>query len=619
MAAGTAVAVVGVVWLQHRRDPNNVDPRTGVTTVFRDAGRAASTPVRFADATAAAGLVGLAPEPPRLRALPEDNGSGLAWGDFDADGWPDLYLVRHRGGNRLYHNQRDGTFRDVTTASGASRPDDWGMGATWVDFDGDGHLDLHVTNRGPNRLYRNRGDGTFVDVAKAAGVADPLWGSGTAWGDYDRDGDIDFYLCNYVTYDSDGREPPAAGPVPAGGYEAPVTLNPSSYAPQPNRLFRNRGDGTFEDVSEAEGVADGDGRSLAASFCDLDGNGWLDLYVNNDVSRDRLFRNMRGDGEPTKEDGASRSVGVPPVHGPALEKSAISNLKSQISNPAAGGPAGGFLDISAVTGTADPRGSMGLSLAETGALTGNADGLPDLFITHWVAQGIALYESRRDSLGTLEYRDKARPLGLAELSLDSVGWGCGFADFDLDGRVDVAVANGSTLEQPGNPALLRAERPFLFMNDGTGFRDAAPLAGDVTRRPLNARGLALADYDRDGRMDIALLTAEGLPLLLRNETDTAHRSLVVELRGGAARCFGAKIEVWSGGAVQTRWHQADVSYLSQHEAPVLFGLGAGAQAERIRVTWVDGTVTERTRVPAGRVILGRAGIPGSGGNAPASE
>jgi hypothetical protein len=581
ITVGTLVLGALVWWIERARDTDRADARADVTSTFKQEAIAHETPVRFADVTAAAGLELNTANYQRHRALPEDNGSGLAWGDYDDDGFMDLYVIRHPGivsapgkgpppGNRLFHNNGDGTFTDVTERAGVADRDGFGMGATWVDFDDDGLLDLYVTNRGPNRLFKNRGNGTFVDVAVHAGVADPLWGTGTAWGDFDRDGHIDFYLCNYVNYDSVGHEPPvsASQANSAGDYEAPYTLNPNSYDPQPNRLFRNRGDGAFEDVTAPGGVADPDGRSLAATFVDLDGDGWLDLYVNNDVSPDRLYRNSGADFGPD----------------------------SPIT----------FFDLSAVAGTADSRGSMGLSIGEIGDLDGAADGLPDVFITHWVAQENAFYQSLVTPSGKLEYRDKARPFRLGEISIDRVGWGCAMVDLDLDGRVDIAVANGSTLEKNDNPALLKPEPMFLFMNDGTGFRDVAPLAGAATTRLYNARGLAVADYNNDGYPDIAISTNEGEVRLLRNDTHNGNRSLTVMLKGHAAYCFGAKVEVWTGGHCQYRWWGADVSYLSQHASQLIFGLGRMPMVEKMIVHWTDGRTSTLTNVPAGVVRIDHA-------------
>ncbi len=583
--ATTAIGLAGLAslvwWTDRLRDTDRADSRANVSAQFARSAATGESPLRFTDATPASGIRMQHGVPQRHRALPEDNGSGLAWGDYDGDGDWDLYVVNHSGvrtpspalanTNRLFRNNGDGTFADVTDATGVGDPGSMGMGATFVDYDDDGDADLYVTNRGPNRLFQNQGDGTFRDVAAHAGVDDLLWGTGTAWGDFDRDGHLDFYLCNYVSYDSEGLEPiiDAHGIAPsASPYEAPFTLNPNSYDAQPNRLYRNRGDGTFEDVTARCEVTNPDGRSLAATFVDLDGDGWLDLYVNNDVSPNRLYRNTGADFGPDE-----------PVS---------------------------FLDFSAVSGTADPRGSMGLSVAELGDLTNAADGLPDLFITHWVTQENALYLSQVNTVGKLEYRDKTRQFGLGEISIDRVGWGCALVDLDRDGLVDIAVANGSTLELNDNPHLLKPEPLFLFVNEGTTFREVAAASGEASTRLYTARGLAAADYDGDGDVDLALACNQDAPVLLRNDTPTANRALAIRLRGRAGHRFGAKIEVTAGANHQIRWAGADVSYLSQHADELIFGLGTATHANRVRVTWNDGAVSEITNVASGRLIVNHA-------------
>ena len=505
----------------------------------------------------------------RGRTLPEDTGSGLAWGDYDGDGDWDLYAVGfagpldapadERGGNRLFQNN-GGTFTDVTRQAGVEDLPGFGMGASFADYDDDGAPDLYVTNYGPNRLFRNRGDGTFEDVSAAAGVDDPEWSCGVAWGDYDRDGHVDLYVCNYVRYERD----PHAAPADPGAMAIPFALNPNAFDPVPNRLYRNRGDGTFEDVAAATGVLNSDGRSLAATMCDLDGDGWLDLYVNNDVSSNRWFRNLGGESD--------------------------------------GNVAVRFDDISLFTGTADPRGSMGLSVADIAFYDvkgGEPDGLPDLFITHWVAQENALYQSLGLPDGGVEYRDRTRRYRLGEVSIETVGWGCAFVDFDLDGLLDLAVANGSTLESKEDTTLLRDEPLFLFWNDGSRFVELASAAGEACARTYWARGLAAADYDRDGDCDLAVAVNRGRPLLLRNDTETAHASLTVALRGSAAVRFGARVQLSAGGRRQTRWYGSDVSYLSMHAPELVFGLGTAAVAETLTVTWADGASTRLEGVPAG--------------------
>ncbi|MCP3960483.1 MAG: VCBS repeat-containing protein, partial [bacterium] len=302
---GTALLVALALWLAAWRNTDLADPTVGVTSVFKNTGGAAASPIRFRDVAAQMGVVARHGPGERGRALPEDTGSGIAWGDYDGDGDWDLYVVsfpgplgregggepsESEGSNRLYRNDGD-RFTDVTTEAGVGDAAGFGMGATFADYDGDDDADLYVTNFGPNRLFRNRGDETFEEVAALAGVDDPLWSAGAAWGDFDRDGHLDLYVTNYVRYDDAG-----AGTEPVidstGAYIIPFTLNPNSFDPEPNRLYRNRGDATFEEVALLSGVQNADGRSLSATFCDLDGDGWLDLYVNNDVSTNRLYRNM---------------------------------------------------------------------------------------------------------------------------------------------------------------------------------------------------------------------------------------------------------------------------------------------------------------------------------------
>ena len=571
---GTVAVTALAITLRRERSTDLADPLTGVTAGFKDASAAAAPPIRFRDVAQELGVVMRHGPGTRQRALPEDTGSGLAWGDYDGDGDFDLYIVNfsapHVGAgkeeacNHLFRND-GGRFTDVTAEAGCGDAGSFGMGASWADYDADGHLDLYVTNLGPTRLFHNRGDGVFEEIAARAGVADPAWSTGVAWGDFDRDGHLDLYSCNYVHYDDGGRGPDLQMNAAGGLYTVPFTLNPNSFDPVRNRLYRNTGDGTFEDVAERLGVADPEGRSLSATFCDLDGDGWLDLYVNNDVSPNKLFRNQCGE-----------------ISGAQLTP---------------------FADLSTMTGTADPRASMGLSIADVGWMTGVADGLPDIFLTHWIAQENAFYVSVRMPGGGLEYRDKTRQFSLGEVSLDTVGWGSALLDLDLDGRVDIAVANGSTLERKDDPRLLMAEPIFLFWNDGKRFAEVGRSVGAVLADEHNTRGLAAADFDGDGDMDLAISINRGAPLLLRNETATEHRSLALRLDGPPAACFGARVEVHAGGARQTLWYGADVSFLSAHAPELLFGLGKNQVAETVRVRFADGGEATRTNVPAGHVTI----------------
>jgi len=563
-AAGAALVTVGAILVERSRDTDLADAREGVTSRLSHAIPDDAPKLLFTDVTGAFGIDAHHGDAPRARLLPEDTGSGLAWGDIDADGDPDLYIVTLShdlggSGNRLYRND-GGTFTDITESAGVEDADGMGMAASFADFDADGDVDLYVTNDGPNRLYRNRGDGTFEDVAEAAGVAGDSWSVGIAWADFDGDGHLDLHVCNYVLYDD--LDDSMFGTGDMGGYVAPPALNPKVFEPVTNRLYRNLGDGTFTDVAAELGVDDPRGRSLAATLCDLDGDGLLDLYVNNDVSPNRLYLARRADGVTT------------------------------------------FEDQSAATGTADPRGSMGLSVGDVTGPGGLPDGLPDLFITHWIAQENALYEGFVAPSGALVYRDKARVMRVAELSTACVGWGCAFVDLDLDGRTDLAVINGSTLEDGPN---LAPQAPFVLWNDGRRFHDLSPVVGAPLDGELSARGLAAADFDGDGDIDLAISQNRGRALLLRNDLETTNRALRIDLDVPDATRFGARVTVVNGERRQTQWAGCDVSFASQHGASLVFGLGESDAADQVIVTFADGRETTTENVPAGRVRIGADG------------
>ena len=570
---GTLLVLGLVIWVARQRDTDLDDESEGLTADFRSGPEVEHPPIRFEDVALASGITESPDRGPRTRTLLEDTGSGVAWADIDGDEDFDLYVAgypiaghpaagasgdtNHPGGGRLYRNDA-GKFSDITSEAGLLTPDDYGMGAYFADYDKDGDADLFLTQYGPNRLFRNQGDGSFEEVTELAGIAGEAWSTGAAWGDLDRDGDLDLYVANYVNFEASMLEEAKAMSDAAAN---PFTLNPNSFDPQPNQLYINLGDGSFVESAGLAGVSDEGGRSLAVTFCDLDGDGWLDLYVNNDVSTNRLFRNLGQD-----------------VGGP-------DNVV--------------FDDLSTRTGTADPRGSMGLSVADLGSGEGAEDGLPDLFITHWVAQENALYESLLTEGRRLEYRDRTRARGLGEISIDTVGWGSAFVDFDLDGRQDLTVANGSTLEDPEDPTRLIAEPIFLLWNDGSKFHQIADSAGSTVSEMHDARGLAAADYDADGDIDLAVAINRGRPLILRNDTEHDNHAIRLRLDAPDAMRFGARIQLFRGESTDTRWWGADAGYLGQHAPEMLFGLGQADTADAIEVRWADGSETRVENVPAG--------------------
>jgi Tfp pilus assembly protein PilF len=518
--------------------------------------------VRLADVTGEAGLQGFRSfAGPRSSQLPEDMGSGAAWGDFDNDGDDDLFLVSNGGSLEaepatwppceLYENRGDGTFRKVKEFPELRII---GMAAAWGDADGDGWLDLIVTGYRSLTLFRNQQGRLIRD---GAFIAPEGYWAGASWGDYDRDRHLDLYVCGYVRYRED--DPDRARASLQFGTSVPYTLNPSSYEPQRNLLFHNNGDGTFREVAEALGVSNPEGRSLTAAWHDFDEDGWLDLYVANDVSDNVLYRNL-GDG---------------------------------------------FAEISHAAWVADYRGAMGLAVGDY-----NRDGDDDIFVTHWIAQENALYDSLQADLRdrpakaaddaprqphapeNLRFMDLADMKGLGQIALQKVGWGAEFADFDADGWLDLAVANGSTFETADQPRGLKPQRSFLFWNrNGERFHDLASGSEVFSTRRVS-RGLAVSDYDGDGDQDIILVHhAEGVQLV-RNDMQTGNwiqlrlRSLNHDgdLTGFAD---GAMIVATVGDAVLRRC-VSSTSYLSQSSRTVHLGLGTATAVDRLEVRWVGG-------------------------------
>lgn len=500
--------------------------------------------------------------------LPEDMGSGLSWGDYDNDGDPDLFLVNFQGAiaepvsdgtslgrPALYRNEGNGRFTEVAKMAGVDRPS-YGLGAAWGDYDNDGDLDLYITNYGPNILYRNNGDGTFSDVAASAGVGDGRFSAGCVWGDYNNDGHIDLYVTNYVRFTLQGADSEAI--ARQYGAEIPFTINPSSYPPEANALYRNNGDGTFSDVAHQAGVANPTGRSLGATWFDFDNDGLIDLYVANDVSANGVYHNL-GDGR--------------------------------------------FADIGAQSLAADYRGAMGLAVGDY-----ESDGDLDLFVTHWLAQENAFYENMfsdgfLDDRGErrLFFMDSAEMIGLGQISLKMVGWATGLADFDNDGFLDLWVVNGNTLEVAEDHSRLKPQRMQIFRHKpSAGFFEVAQRASPALEEPFVGRGGAHADYDGDGRLDIAVMVFGSQPRLLHNTSSGNNHWLALRLRqqGGNTNALGARVTVQTRDRVQLAQVGTGGSYLSQHHTDLHFGLGEAPGVDKLTVLWPDGHIEEYKQVKA---------------------
>ena len=523
--------------------------------------------VTFTDATNAAGIHFQHSSGIRSSLLPEDMGSGAGFADVDNDGDIDLYIVNiphpltqdvnsSSKTNVLYRNNGDGTFTDITHTAGVGHRG-YGMGCVFADYDGDGNVDLYVTNYGANVLYRNNGDGTFRDVTETAGVGCELWSTGAAFADVDGDTDLDLYVCNYVTYDLDKLEQMQEESLQSGK-PVPSALNPHVFEPQDNVFYRNNGDGTFTDVTAEIGIAAPGGRSMQCLFSDFDSDNDLDLYVANDTSANYTYRN---DGSGT------------------------------------------FTDVSDESWAADFRGSMGVS---AGDYDGDSD--IDLFMSHWVDEENALYRNllKEDAPSEhIRFVDESYSAMLAEVGIKQIGWGTALFDYDNDGDLDIFVTNGSTFQELENPEVLIPQVDALYRNNDDGtFTDVSESSG-ITALPIRVgRGAAFGDYDNDGDVDIFVVNNHAPPTLLRNDGGNRNNWLHVELvgTGGNRNAIGAKIQLKTADRTQIREIYAGDSYMSSNSFVVEFGTGNASQIETLQVTWLNGETQAQYNVPANQRI-----------------
>jgi hypothetical protein len=562
-----------------RQRPRHYSPGEkveGITSELTRSLPAGYPAVHFTDVTRQAGIDFVHfSHGKRSTQLPEDMGSGAAWGDYDADGFPDLYicdiagpltlspkeLAASPGGNRLYHNKGDGTFTDVTARAGVGFKG-IAMGAAWADYDNDGKLDLIVTTYDRLVLYHNNGDGTFEDMTARAGLAKfrGFW-TGASWGDYDRDGNVDLYICGYVRYEF--KTEFSGKSSHQFTEEVPYTLNPSSYRPERNLLFHNNGDGTFTEAAKKAGVDNPTGRSLSATWYDFDGDGWPDLYVANDISENKMYLNLHN---------------------------------------------GRFRDVSHKVWVDEYRGSMGLAVGDW-----DRDGAPDIFITHWIAQQFALFSnlrlkrSQNGKPGPLRFQDIADMAGVGQITLNYIGWGTSFFDYDNDGQLDLFMANGSTFQDEKDHTRLVPMKNLLFWqkSPAEGFFEMGQVSGEVFKELHVGRGVAIADYDNDGDMDIFVVNHGGRPLLLRN--DGGNKKHWIKVRPHCTKsnrsCFGAKVEIEAGGSRQYEEIGGQSSYLSENALEAHFGLGAATEVDRLTVRFPSGIVREMKQVQANQIVV----------------
>ncbi len=492
------------------------------------------------------------------KLLPETLGSGCAFLDYDADGWQDILLVnsmdwpghkRQRSTLALYHNNRNGTFTDVTRAAGLD-VEIYGMGVAVGDLTNDGFPDVLVTCVGQNRLFRNTGKGTFVDATKGSGLEGrAAFSTSAMWLDFDRDGYLDLFVCNYVRWSAehdvfcslDGKQK--------------SYCTPEAYRGETCWLFRNRGNGTFDDVTATCGIFDSSSKALGVALIDQAQDGWPDIFVANDTQPNKLYRNQ---GNGTFRDMALEAGVALSVDGKA-------------------------------------RAGMGVDAADF-----DNSGQAGLAVTNFEGEMTGLYRAQ----DAIHYQDVATAAGIGGPSRTRLGFGCAFADVDLDGRLDLFVANGHIDDTVRNIRgnVGHAQPPQLFLNRGSSFQDVSSSVGAGFDQQRVGRGLACGDFDRDGDIDLLMTTNNGPAVLLRNDQKAGNRSLRFRLTGTRSNrsAIGATVRIFHDGASQTRMVKSGSSYLSQSELPVTFGVGQRDRVDRAVVSWPSGRVEEFANLASGR-------------------
>lgn len=498
--------------------------------------------------------------------FPETNGAGVALFDYDSDGYPDLFLVNDRAWNaaerkraglgpgvssaptpsRLFHNRGDGTFEDVTTAAGVGAPM-YGMGCAVGDYDNDGFPDLYVSGVGRGWLFHNEGGKRFREVASELGVAGDGWGSSSAWVDIDRDGRLDLFVGHYVKWD------PRTDTPCEGVGNKDVYCGPNLYNPEPCRLYHQGADGHFRDISKQAGIWGSSAhplrsKAMGVTVCDVDNDGWPDIAVSNDTAANFLFRNNHN-GTFT-EQGTATGMALPPE------------------------------------GTA--RSGMGIDAGDWDGSRGES-----LVIGNFVSEMLSLYVPGDAGLFT----DRGTAANVAEPSRPFTTFGCLFADLDNDGWLDIIAANGHIDDkaEKGDPVPLRQRPLFLHNDGGHAFKEAK-----LYETPLVGRGLATADWDRDGAVDVAITTNGGAPVLLRNTGGSGHSlRLVLEGTKSNRSAIGAVVEAEVGKRVLHRRVKSGSSYLSACELPLTLGLGNATQVDRLTLRWPNGAEEKLPALTAG--------------------
>ncbi len=476
--------------------------------------------------------------------LPETLGPGCAFLDYDNDGWTDLYLVNSGPSdffqpqqplrNALYKNNRDGTFTDVTERAGVPGGT-FGMGVAVGDFNNDGYPDIFVTACGRSLLYRNNGDGTFTDVTVKAGLDINGWTTSAVWCDFDNDGRLDLFVCSFVRYLEQDRH--SCGDNAAGQKYYCI---PRAFHPTASYLFHNNGDGTFTDVGKGTAIGKNLGKALGVVATDINNDGRMDLFVANDTVQNFLFVN-RG-----------------------------ANRWEEISVPAEVG----------FSENGQARSGMGVDAADL-----SNRGWQDLFVANIDQEKFALYRNSKNET----FVDVAAPQSIAQATRLLSGWGLHFFDYDNDGEMDLILANG----HPDDMVALRSQtvtyrEPLLLFQQKNGqFRNVSSKAGPAFQKDFSARGLAVGDFDNDGRLDVLIGVNGGAPVLLHNEVGSGNHWLGIKLQGTKSNrdAVGARLNWSVGGKKYSRLKNGGGSFLSSHDPREVLGLGPADKVDWLEIHW----------------------------------